>query len=366
MDELRLESLGIQGFRAFRQLELPRLARVNLFVGKNNVGKTSLLEALRIYGTEGEPATIVEILRSRDELGNHLPRSSAGPSGSSLEWAVEQLFNRERLSSDSPFFRIASTGERAVEVGLDWRVVQRDNSHDPDFPFMISDPIAASLPQPVLMVKGGALPQIQIPLDRLESIYGKRRGTQPCIWVSAYGLNPSEIGEFWDAITLTDLEEHVLNALRIIAPDVERLSFVGESHEYSNRSAVVKLPRLKRPVPMRSMGDGMNRLLGLALSLANAQDGMVMIDEVENGIHYSVQVDTWRLIFQIAQHLNVQVFATTHSWDCIEAFQQIANADPAVEGMLHRLERRKDGGIRVVDISEEDLAIATRNEIEIR
>lgn len=368
MDELLLNSLQIQGFRAFQHLTLPRLARVNLIVGKNNVGKTSLLEALRIYGTEGEPATIVEILRSRDELGYHLGlRSTSGALGFSLEWAVEQIFNRERSSGESPHLTIGSAeGLPAVEIGLDWRVVQSDTSQNAALVFEVPDPVIASLPQPVLLIQTEAGPQIQVPLEKLESIYGRRRQTRPTMWVSAYGLSSVELGDFWDAVALTDLEEHVIEALRIIAPEVDRLSFIGEKQEFGSRSAVVRLPRLKRPVPLRNMGDGMNRLFGLALTLVNAQNGMVLIDEIENGLHYSVQQDMWRLVFQIAARLNVQVFATTHSWDCIEAFQQVANAVADVEGMLHRLERKPDGAIRVVDISEGDLAIATRNDIEIR
>src|SRR4028118_1414694 len=67
MDELFLKSLEIRQFRAFENLRIPRLNRVNLIVGKNNVGKTSLLEALRLYAYQGSPSLIWDLLQRRDE-----------------------------------------------------------------------------------------------------------------------------------------------------------------------------------------------------------------------------------------------------------------------------------------------------------
>jgi len=82
-------------------------------------------------------------------------------------------------------------------------------------------------------------------------------------------------------------------------------------------------------------------LLGIAAALVNARNGFLLIDGFENGLYYAAQVDLWRLIFQAAHRLNVQVFATTHSWDCIEGFQKAAQEDNQEEGMLIRLEYKK-------------------------
>ncbi len=114
-----------------------------------------------------------------------------------------------------------------------------------------------------------------------------------------------------------------------------------------------------------SLGDGMLRTLGISLALVNAKNGILLIDEFENGIYYTVQPDLWRLIFQVARRLNVQVFATTHSWDCIEGFQKAAQADDQNEGMLIRLEYKKDE-VAVTLFDERRLGIATRERIEVR
>ncbi len=113
------------------------------------------------------------------------------------------------------------------------------------------------------------------------------------------------------------------------------------------------------------MGEGMNRMLGIALALVNAKDGMLLIDEVDTGLHYSVLPDLWKLIFEVAHRLNVQVFATSHSKDCVEAFQQAADNNKDEEGILVRLEVQ-DGEVVPVTFDERMLNIATREHIEVR
>ena len=90
-----------------------------------------------------------------------------------------------------------------------------------------------------------------------------------------------------------------------------------------------------------------------------------MIDEVENGIHHSVQRDFWTMVLKTAQANNVQVLATTHGWDCVRGFAQAAEDVDEVEAALVRLE--KDGDIvRAIEYSEQNLRAAARSGIEVR
>ena len=93
----------------------------------------------------------------------------------------------------------------------------------------------------------------------------------------------------------------------------------------------------------------------------------LLIDEVENGIHYSLQRDFWKMIMKAAHENNVQVFATTHSWDCVRGFAWAAEEMEEVEGALIRLQRqRKNGRLRAVEYSENDLKFASEHGIEVR
>lgn len=178
------------------------------------------------------------------------------------------------------------------------------------------------------------------------------------------GERTATLGPLWDKIALSDLEKDVVDALRIIDPEITAVSMVGGEGPRQTRTAIVRAAGIPRPVPLRSFGDGLNRLFGIALSLVNAKDGLLLIDEFENGMHHTVQADAWRAVFRLASRLDIQVVATSHSWDAIEAFQKVANEDPE-EGVLVRLSRRGDDIIPTV-FREKELAIATRDRIEVR
>ncbi len=192
-----------------------------------------------------------------------------------------------------------------------------------------------------------------------------------CAYITANGLSEGQVGKLWDGIALTGREKEILTALRIIAPGVEGLSMVEDSRTIQRRDKVleripiVKIAGIDEPLPLRSLGDGTQRMLGIALALVNAKDGILLIDEVENGLHYSVQPELWQLIFHIASLLNVQVFATTHSWDCIEGFQKAAQENTQEEGLLVRLSVKEDEIVATV-FDERKLGIATREQIEVR
>ena len=168
----------------------------------------------------------------------------------------------------------------------------------------------------------------------------------------------------WDRIALTDTEQDVVDALHIIDPTIAAVSMVRGKSVFRARTAIVRARGMPRPVPLRSFGDGLNRLFGIILSLVNARGGFLLIDEFENGLHYGVQLDAWRTVFRLAQSRDIQVFATSHSWDTIEAFQRAAAEAPA-DGVLIRLARR-DNDILSTVFAEHELAIATRDKIEMR
>ncbi len=132
-----------------------------------------------------------------------------------------------------------------------------------------------------------------------------------------------------------------------------------------SRRALVKLKGCDRPVPLKSCGDGATRLFGVALALANSAGGFLLIDEAENGLHWSVERNFWRMVLKATQENDVQVFATTHSWDCIAGFAKAVNETPEEDGLLLRLDRA-DGQVRAVAYTEAQLQVAADQRIEVR
>ena len=126
----------------------------------------------------------------------------------------------------------------------------------------------------------------------------------------------------------------------------------------------VKLEGLEQRVPIGSLGDGMWRMLGLALALANARNGVILIDEIDTGLHYSVMRDMWRMIVERSDEMNVQVFATTHSRDCYESLATVLRDETtSAEVTIQRIDSRK-GSATAFD--QNAIIAAAERGIEIR
>ena len=188
-----------------------------------------------------------------------------------------------------------------------------------------------------------------------------------CESLGPWPLTSEALGQYWDRVALTNDEDLAVRALRLVlAGDVDGISMVGDERGRREwRRAIVKLASHERPVPLKSLGEGALRLFCVALALANSRDGFLLIDEAENGIHHTVQRDFWRMVLQTAHENNVQVLATTHSWDCVRGFAQAANENEEAEGVLVRISR-VPAGLRAVEYSEERLKIAAEQGIEVR
>jgi len=189
-------------------------------------------------------------------------------------------------------------------------------------------------------------------------------GNHPLQYIRTQFAQNRNNAEFWDAISLTDKEGLALDALRILLPDVVRLSY--KSDKQGERVPYIKLKNQDAPVPFYSLGEGVGRILTLILHLVNAKDGTLLIDEFENGLHYIIQEPLWRMIFQIAEQLNVQVFATTHSEDCLWAFSEVLKENGhSDQGKVLRLAEVKDD-IVCSSFNSHDLEEVSRMKMEIR
>ncbi len=377
MSSLVLDSLEISGFRAFDQLEIDHLGRVNLIVGKNNVGKSCLLEAVRLYAHRGAPQTLLQLLNARDELGE----VREGDSVESYIRALGHLFHGWRIfraygRTDEFIISPLKSKHSKLVISTAWYYPDQNGGRnvlrhiDPRQPLLIDVEPEDTLPG--LDIKLGEENLLSVPLNRFFTgiPYSLLRGSLqidevPCRFISSDGLSHRKIAALWDDIALQPEESDVLKGLDILSPDIERLNLLGHGERRNERIPMVRIKEAPMPIPLRSLGEGMNRLFGILLALANAKHGLLLIDEVDSGLHYSVHKDLWRLIFQVAQRLDVQVFATTHSWDCIAGFQQSAQELAQETGMLIRLENRQ-GHIVPVVFDEDRLAIATRQDIEVR
>ena len=348
-NESNFQWLEVRNFRGFEHVRLDGLGQVNLIVGKNNAGKTTLLEAIRFYATGGAPRALWEILVGRDEIVE-APAGEAeilDPADSPL---LALFRGRPELAAATSEITVASNLGK-LRASILWQ--------------------PEDYPGSAFVVEGKANREYRLDIDVRRAARSPLREppatlADACVFVGSNGIPPEVWAGMWDAIVLTDAEEDLIKSLRFLTPGIERMSLVG-SGKRSLRIPMAKVSGFRQAVPFRSLGDGVNRTLGLLVALASIRGGgVLLIDEVENGIHYSAQDELWRLLIDAATRFNVQVFATTHSSDCIRAFQRATAAAPGpATGVLTRLEQRK-GKIVATQFSEEELGIADSARIEVR
>jgi hypothetical protein len=187
-----------------------------------------------------------------------------------------------------------------------------------------------------------------------------------------------ETAERWDAILLNPIaEERVVRLLQSLAP-IRDLRYIGIGD--SHRTAFVQTEQQSDRVPLLSMGEGLGHVFQLAVALqyvatVHASDHrrkslanmfpLLLIDEFEAGIHHTLQADVWRFVLKAAQELGVQVFATTHSWDCVKGFAAAIQQMPECDAMALRLEKSGDRS-RAVSFTADELKIAAQAAIEVR
>ena len=371
VDGLRIPDLSIKGFRGIRDLYIPKLGRVTLITGKNNVGKSSILEALRLYVSNASPYVLDAILESREENvwgENAWGFTNPSPLFYRFPYSVDELGELDEFS-------IATHGDgspSSLTIRLEWRIETRDrlgNSKltfpDVDIDEHWDDPI------PVLVIESEDGTRIRRLDGRPQVLRTRlRRRTAPPLrarfpyeLLDPYARNgTSDLDELWSEIALTDNEHEVVKALRIISPEISAVSMVKGGPD--ERIAIARSRRLESPTPLRSFGDGVNRLFAMVLSLVSVRGGLLLIDEFENGLHHGVQLDIWRMIFRLAKELDVQVFATTHSKDTVESFQKAASESPGEDSLV--LLTGRDNDVIPTVLSERELAIANRHNMQVR
>jgi hypothetical protein len=195
---------------------------------------------------------------------------------------------------------------------------------------------------------------------------GEEGGDSPS--VNFIGTTDPEyrLASLWDQILLTPNEEKVIESLRIIEPSVERIASLSRPSGRGTPSPIVlRLRGSDTRVPIGSMGDGIKRLLVLSVNLVTSAGGCLLIDEIDTGLHYSVIAKMWQLLIETARRLDVQVFASTHSLDCLEALAQVCEgkSDLAEEVAVHRIQNGHEASTHYTG---SELAVAVDHEIEIR
>ena len=351
-------SFTIKNFRCFDELTVEGMGRINLIAGKNNVGKTALLEALWVHSGTANPdlAVRIDAFRGLEQqtLENFLEsvfkgfdRDQTIEMASAGDWDDSPFYQRIYFE-DGASFEMPLAGSENDQMALFQNssiamrashVVVMEFSDGLDEKTVAKGRLVARQLGPVQDVG------LEVSIQRGQPLQDHPRS----IFISARraSLGLEDVNRYSE-LEVNGEAEGVLEILQSIEPNLKRLAVVSARHAPSIYADV----GTGRLIPIQLMGDGMSRLLSVALAIATAPGGIVLVDEIENGIHYTVMEKVWRAIGEFAHSYDVQLFATTHSRECVYYAHRAFEADEEEEFRFFRIDRAY-GKLRTVMYDKE-------------
>ena len=361
-----IRTLRLENYRSFERYELRDLARVNLLVGPNNCGKTSVLEAVQLLVSRGDPRVLIETARRRGE-SHKLIGDDGRPT---TRYPLYHQFHGHRLG---PGARLSISSDDGLgRIRMD--IVEAEDGQGQDL-FEIPgaiQPLALQIRRGLdkstvlSLTEDGSL-DWRAPGPRHATIQSSRT-SPPSQFVTAESLQAHEMAVLWDQVVVAGRESEVLEAMRILEEDLSSIYFLtGDTTGRTGGSPGIVLgfgPGAPR-VPIGSYGDGMRRLLALSLALVHTGGGFLLIDEIDTGLHWTVMEEMWKLVVEAAGRFSIQIFATTHSFDCIAGLASLLQARPdlADSVSIQKVERNLE---RSVAFDSDDIVAAAELDIELR
>lgn len=369
-----LETVKIEGFRSFRTFELKKLGRLNLLVGTNNSGKTSILEAIQILCSRTNLEPLAQAMSDRGEY------FISEEQGRGREFDIRHLFNGHEIDLDSKFSVSGKNGQKQEQI----IVSIKDGTNDSETGAKIVDSQLGNEEIQTLEIKidwsdGTEREEIGRSLSlegglshdyirRFRSIGIPKNSSTRTQFITSSSLKSSQMIELFDRVVLTPEEKIVTEALKIIEPNIERIASFSSPkfrNPESREGFFVRLSDSNQRVPIGSFGEGTWRMLGLALATTCAKNGFLFVDEIDTGLHFTVMSKMWKLVWETAKRLNVQVFATTHNSDCWTSLASLYQQEESLrdEITIHRIEKGRESSV-VFDARE--IAVAAEEDIEVR
>jgi AAA15 family ATPase/GTPase len=316
MGEHFLQWINIVDFKCFHNFEAKDFKRVNLISGKNNVGKTAFMEACFInVHTQNKSSfadAIVQTKYSREKL--NLCTEETKNLKSFLELAKVYLCESNLKKTDFRF-----VGDDAIK----------------EYMFNINNDIS------IINVNDFSLSNTKINIQFMDN----------------YGFPDNRLANYYAFIQEQDKEPFLNQLIQSFDPSIESFKVIGDKPQCKYQGEYIDLTEF---------GDGLKHYISIICALYACENGQLFIDEIDNGIHYTQLDNLWELILNISKEVNCQVFATTHSKECIESYARIAKKLEDEEITYTILSRLKNGEIHAGVRNFELLENSISQEHEIR
>ena len=308
-----LNELSIECFRGIRNLTINELRRINLVVGDNNCGKTSVMEAIQLLRTAKLPGNLYRIARQRESLlwrgSNYLYESLV------CMFPHDGTDRRIHVSGncDGNYIACSAKGEEHriiidakelssmfIRRNADWTSTETDE--------FIGE---------ITYQYGEKVEKESLQLNRYSVSSGtvlSEANTLRIIYVSPFEhLRGSIMNQI---IKNEQFKQICLKALQLFDPEIEDMLIL--KNEISNRPVEYLQHARLGNMPLSTFGDGIKKVLVLSNAIVKAAGGILLIDEIETALHKKYYDDFFRFIVKASEAFDVQIFITTHSLEAID------------------------------------------------
>ncbi len=321
------QNIDIENFRSIRHLNIEDLGRINLLLGKNNSAKTTVLEALFLLFGASNPELILTIHNFRDfflseandlgfvfhnlDFNNTIKiRASSGEQNNGTDEDFRAVSISPYSSSENTITRKA----QAEKVRADVKNFSYDSAiKEDEINELVLDAIIKKkhseqrkIESKLTFNRAAAGFNLVTPRDYAESVR--------CVYVTPKAPLSQNLQKELEHLIVNKQHDNLIVMLKAIDSRITSISLGTNQMIYADVG-------MQQLIPLNLSGDGVRRYLSLLLAMYNSRGGIVLIDELENGIHFSTLVDLWDSLIRLSQELNVQLFISTHNIETLRALK---------------------------------------------
>ena len=368
-----IDNFTIGRFRGLRDLRIENLGQINLFVGNNNSGKTSVLEALSLFCDPLNWRKWYEATSTR-EVSNNLGRFSLIDR---LTWLFPQMGDGKVNGSTQnpeisfsaqgsfPIEKVSATYEKYAElmplaratysiedIGVEEKEMEREG-------LKIHVVVFASQYQPTLFDElDGSVKETLVFTDNITPAVSRQRvPVLPTQIVNPFSHRSSTLlPSLWSDVVEADLKAETIELLRFFDPGIQEIDIISPTVRRQDIS--VKHAKLGR-APLNTFGDGLRRVFTLATTIPRVKDGLLLVDELETAIHTRALEKTFDWLVKACVHSNVQLFATTHSLEALDSLIEVSR--DSADLVVYRLQQ--DRTQTTATRFDKDMIIRLREEL---
>ncbi len=357
------DKLHIQNFKGIQELRMEGLGAINFIVGKNNGGKSTVLDAIYLLAHQGDPRSIVDIYAVRnteiaegDNFKYLFPKANVKviPAIYGRYGDVNKGIEIQAFNGDLSRYTFLGKVDRTMPV--DGIRIDFDYYQDDEFqnPVEYKPPLNSgrlyynNIFGEVVFDKSLKYKYPNIKEDDVISV----------LYVPSYPSH-NKLLQYAKSIVFNKQKAIVIDALQEFDSSFIDFQIFGDEILIDNKNwdTLASLP---------TMGEGFVKLFAILLAIINSANGICLIDEIENGLHHSVLKNNWQHILNAAEKHNVQLFITTHNAEILEAVTKVATAEQQKGICLHRVEKNKEDKHFALNYNFESIVRMIENGNELR